>query len=70
MKTVNTILFTNECEEPTTVSFETLGDKAVEYLKNEEGMSDEEIDTLFDNCVLTKEDGTTIWLLETRLIED
>ena len=69
MKKIYNIVFTNPDDEPTLVSFEKLGDKAREYLSKEEGLTDEQIDELFEEEILELDDGSTAWIVESYLIK-
>lgn len=69
MKKIYNIVFTKFDDEPTLVSFEELGDKAREYLRKEEGGTDEQIDELFEEKILELDDGSTAWIVESFLVK-
>jgi hypothetical protein len=69
MKKIYNIVFTKFDDEPTLVSFEELGDKVREYLSKEEGLTDEQIDELFEEKVLELDDGSTAWIVESVLVK-
>ena len=69
MKKIYNIVFTKPDDEPTLVSYEELGDKAREYLREEEALTEEQIDELFREEILELDDGSTAWIVESSLIE-